>query len=219
MRTQHEPAAAQAAPPRLRDLLFPFTDRAYRKMLAYRGAWGTATGLTASASAVFVLEKLGLGFSGVAGYAATATALRVMTTPRWGRLLDRVGCRAVLVACTLGAAASSLSWVVATAGSAWIIGIDALACGLLLGGQELAVFALPLAATTAPRRPHFAAASVMVGGVAHGLATLVGGALAHVVTLRTLLALGVVLRIGAAVLAMAVEKPRSQRATALRSRA
>lgn len=215
MSKQHDPAEgvlATADPPALREAALPFADRGYRKLLAYRTAWGIATGLTASITAVFTLEALGLGFFGVATYAAVVAGLRVATTPLWGRTLDRVGGRPVLVICSLGAAVSSLAWVGATAGAAWLIWLDAIVCGLLLGGQELAVFTLPLATAPSRRRPLFAAASVMVGGVAYGLASVAGGALASSMSIRTLLLLSAAWRVVATVLATRIDEPRGRRA-------
>ncbi len=215
MSRQHDPAIEeQASSPRptLRDAAIPFADHAYRRLLAYRAAWGIATGLTASLAAVFTLQALGLGFFGVATYAAVIAGLRVVTTPLWGRTLDRAGGRPVLVICSLGAAASSLAWVGATTGAAWLIWIDAIVCGLLLGGQELAVFTLPLAAAPSERRPLFAAASVMVGGVAYGAASVVGGALATSMSVRTLLLVSVGWRVLATLLATRVDEPRGRRA-------
>jgi len=214
MARQHDPAAdAQTCsePPALREMASPFADSSYRKLLGYRAAWGVATGLTASLSAVFTLQALGLGFFGVATYAAVVAGLRVVTTPLWGRMLDRMGGRPVLVVCSLGAAASSLAWVGATTGAAWLIWVDALVCGLLLGGQELAVFTLPLAAAPSERRPQFAAASVMVGGVAYGLSSVAGGALTTSMSVRTLLLVSAAWRFFATVLATRLHEPRDRR--------
>jgi MFS family permease len=206
MSKQHDPPAVER-PPRLSDVVLPLSDRAYRKLLAYRAAWGAATGLTASLSAVLTLKALGLGFFGMASYAAVIAGLRVTTTPLWGRTLDRVGARPVLVLCSFGAAVSSVSWVGATSGAAWLIGVDAVVCGLLLGGQELAIFTLPLSSAPSERRPLFAAASVMVGGVAFGLASVVGGALEGPLPARTLLLLSAGLRLAATFVASRLEEP------------
>lgn len=111
----------------------------------------------------------------------------------------------MLVACSFGAALSSLAWVFATQGSAWLITVDAVVSGLLLGGQELAVFTLPLAAAPSGRRPLYAATSVMVGGVAYGVASVVAGALADVVPFRTILVAAAVWRLLAAVVATGIE--------------
>jgi hypothetical protein len=204
MLRQHDPRSPTLAPT-LQDFARPIADRAFRKLLAYRAAWGIATGLGASVSAIFMLRALGLGFLGVAMYSAGVAALRVVTTPLWGRTLDRAGGRRVLVACSFGAAISSLAWVFATQGSTWLIAVDALVSGLLLGGQELAVFTLPLSTAPDGRRPLYAAACVMVGGITYGLASVASGALAQAVPLRTILVASVVARVLAAVVATGVE--------------
>jgi MFS family permease len=214
MSRQHDPmiddALPEAEPPRLSEAALPFADRGYRKLLAYRAAWGIATGLTASIAAVLTLEALGLGFFGVATYAAVVAGLRVATTPLWGRALDRMGGRPVLVVCSLATAVSSLAWVGATTGAAWLIWVDALVCGLMLGGQELAVFTLPLATAPSHRRPLFAAASVMVGGVAYGVSSVAGGALTSSMSVRALLLVSAVWRMVATVLATRLDERRGR---------
>jgi len=210
MLRQHD-VPSPTAVPRPRDFATPVRDRAYRKLLAYRGAWGIATGLGASLSAVFMLRALGLGFVGVATYASVVAVLRLITTPMWGRTLDRAGGRRVLVACSFGAAVSSLAWVFATPTSVWLIAFDAVVSGLLLSGQELAVFTLPLSSAPSASRPVYAAASVMVGGIAYGVASVGAGALASVVSWRTLLLAAAVWRVVAAVVATTIEDQRAAR--------
>jgi MFS family permease len=200
MSRQHDPPRTETRP-RLADLTLPVADRGYRRLLVYGGSWGIATGLTASISAVLTLRALGLGFSGIAIHAATVAVLRVVTTPLWGRTLDRVGARPVLIVCTFGAALSSLSWLGLSWGLPWLIGIDALITGLLLGGQELAFFTLPLAAAPSGHRPLFTAASLTVCGVAYGLSSIAGGLLAGATSFSMLLLLSAVWRLVAGIVA------------------
>jgi hypothetical protein len=209
MSRQHDPPRTET-PPRLADVTLPLADRAYRRLLAYGAAWGIATGLTASISAVLTLRALGLGFSGIAIYAATVALLRVVTTPLWGRTLDRIGGRRVLVLCSFGAALSSLSWLGVSWGLPWLIGIDALVSGLLLGGQELAFFTLPLAAAPSDRRPLFVAASLTVSGVAYGLSSVAGGVLAGSLSLSTLLLFSTSWRLIAAIVAYRLRRDTLQ---------
>jgi MFS family permease len=204
MLRQHDPPTRTLAP-ELRDFARPVSDRSFRKLLGYRAAWAIATGLGASLSAIYMLRSLGLGFAGVAVYSAGIAVLRVVTTPLWGRMLDRAGGRRVLVACSFGAALSSLAWVFATQGSTWLIAVDALVSGLLLGGQELAVFTLPLAAAPQGRRPLYSATSVMVNGVAYGLASVAAGALAEAVSFRLILVAAAAWRLVAALVATGVD--------------
>lgn len=217
MMRQHDPPTPTSAP-RIRDFARPIADRAFRKLLTYRAAWGIATGIGASLSAIYMLRALGLGFVGVALYSAGVAVLRVLTTPLWGRMLDRAGGRRVLVACSFGAALSSLAWVFATQGSAWLIAVDALVSGLLLGGQELAVFTLPLAAAPSARRPLYAATSVMVGGIAYGGASVAAGALAEAVSFGTILVAAAVWRLLATAIATGLDDGSSPDAAEVATR-
>lgn len=202
---QHDTPRADR-PLRVADLAMPLADRAYRKLLAYGAAWGIATGLTASITAALTLRALALGFSGIAIYAATIAVLRVATMPLWGRALDRIGGRPVLVLCSFGAAWSSLSWIGVTCGLPWMIGIDAIVSGLLLGGQELAFFTLPLATAPSAQRPLFAAATLTVSGVAYGLSSVIGGVLSGSLSLGALLLLSTGWRLIAAFVASRLDR-------------
>ncbi len=204
MSKQHDPPGA-AAPHRWGDLTLPIADRAYRRLLFYGASWGVATGLTASLAAGLTLRTLGLGFSGIAIYAAAVASLRVATAPSWGRLIDRIGARRVLVVSTFGAMLGSIAWLGPGWGMPWLIGVDAVVSGLLLGGQELAFFTLPLAAAPRRHRPLFTAASVTVSGLAYGLASIAGGLLAGHLPFYTLLLLSAGWRLMAGLLALRIE--------------
>ena len=57
-------------------LAIPIADPGCRKLLAYGAAWGIATGLAASSSAVLTFNVVGLGFSGIAIYTVVVALLR-----------------------------------------------------------------------------------------------------------------------------------------------
>ena len=82
-------------------------------------------------------------------YTAVLAGARVFATPLWGRVLDRIGARPVLVVCSVGSALVSTLWMLAAPARLWPIALDAMLSGVLLGGQGLAAFAIPL--SVAPR--------------------------------------------------------------------
>jgi hypothetical protein len=203
MSRQHE--SPQAVPsPQLGELRLPFAHPVYRELLVYRAAWGLATGLAASVSAVYLIEGLGLGFLGVAGYGALVAALRVATASLWGRTLDRAGPGRVLVACSFGAAGASALWIGGIGGRPWLIALDAVLSGVLLGGQELAAFTLPLSGAPPAKRHLFIAWSMAIGGVAYGLACAAGGALASCTSTRAVVVASVGARLLAATTALRI---------------
>jgi MFS family permease len=188
-------------PPRIADLLLPLAHPSCRRLLVYSAAWGIATGLAASRAASLTVHALGLGLSGLAAYAVVIALLQVVTAPFWGRALDRYGATRVLVISSTITAACSLSWLGVCTGIPWLVGFDAVIAGLVVGGQELALFTLPLAIGPSATRPLFAAASLTARGVAFGLAAVAGGLLSNVVSLFTLLSLSIGWRVLAAVAA------------------
>jgi hypothetical protein len=102
----------------------------------------------------------------------------------------------------------SIAWLGPECGVPWLIGIDALVSGLLLGGQELAFFTLPLAVAPRERRPLFAAASLTVSGLAFGLASIAGGILVGHLSFQALLVFSVAFRLFAGLLALRIDPMR-----------
>jgi MFS family permease len=177
MKKQHDPRQSAPAPPAARDLAEPFTHAPSRRILTYQAAWNLALGLTASLTAVYMLKTLKVGFTGMAIYAAVLAGARVFATPLWGRVLDRIGARPVLVVCSVGSALASALWMIAVPGRIWPIALDAVINGVLLAGQGLASFAIPLAVAPKASRSVLLSAFVMAGGLAFGLGSIAGGAL------------------------------------------
>jgi Na+/melibiose symporter-like transporter len=217
MRRQHDPHASTPAAPAARDLAEPFTHPPSRRILSYQAAWNLALGLTASLAAVYMLKTLRIGFTGMAVYTAVLAGARMVATPLWGRVLDRLGARPVLVVCTVGSALASALWILAAPGRLWPIAVDAVLSGILLGGQGLAAFAVPLAVAPKASRTMVLSAFVMAGGLAFGLGSIAGGAvvtslpaLIPALGVRALFAASASGRLLAALLAHRIVEPGAQ---------
>lgn len=178
MRLQHDPPGGPLPVVAWRQLLLPFRDRTARRLLEVQGAWFGAVGLTASLTVYVMLKTLQVGFAGLSLYTATIALMRVISAPLWGRVLDRRGARGILVKTSLGVAAFSAVWLWAAPGRIWLVAVDAVVSGALLGGHELALFTLPLTIAPRPSRAVYMAAFVMASGIAFGVASMLGGALA-----------------------------------------
>lgn len=176
MSKQHEPGNEHTEPMRFRDMLAPLRDTSSRRLLGYQILWNAAVGLTVSVVAVYMLRVLHFGFVGVGIYNAIFAGARIVSAPFWGRAVDRVGSRPVMMMCALGVALSSSLWMFAVPGWFWFIAIEAVLSGLLMAGHEIALFALPLAIAPRKERPVHLAAYQMVAGLAFGLASIGGGA-------------------------------------------
>jgi MFS family permease len=220
MARQHDPAPGGSAfrldfaPARV-----PLRDPRARRVLLYQVGWNASVGLSAPYFALHMLQNLRMTFVVMALYSAMVAAVRVLTGPLWGKLIDRVGAQPVVLACSLGLSLVPLIWLFPTADMLWPLVFDVLLAGSLWSGHGLAVFALPL--TVAPRkgRPFYLAAFSTAGGLAYAAASALGGGLASAlpgeftlgrhawVNLQVLFVLSSVARIAAAFLATRIIEP------------
>src|SRR5216684_1833057 len=228
LRRQHEPRAHLVPPePTLADALRPWTEPAARGALTFHIAWAAACGLAAAFYPIHMIANLRMGFACMALYNGAIAAVRMLTAPLWGRALDRVGARPVLVACCFGLSVSPVIWLFPREDVLWPLALDAVLCGVLLAGQGLASFSLPLNLSSRGTRPFHLAAFAAAAGIATGLASAAGGALAHVLPAhvgflgRTLVGsqllflMGGGLRLCAAVLALRIVEPGARPVQAL----
>jgi len=228
LRRQHEPRAHLVPPePTLAEALRPWTEQSARGALTFHMSWAAATGLAAAFYPIHMIANLRMGFACMALYNGAIAAVRMLTAPLWGRALDRVGARPVLVACCFGLSVSPVIWLFPREDLLWPLALDAVLCGVLLAGQGLASFSLPLNVSSRGTRPFHLAAFAAAAGVATGLFSALGGALANalpghvgfagrsLVGAQLLFLLGGGLRLCAAVLALRIEEPGARPVQAL----
>jgi MFS family permease len=219
LRRQANVDEAPPALPRARDLVQPWTDPRARRALAFHVAWAAASGVAAAFYPIHMIGNLRMGFARMSLYTSSLAALRIVTAPLWGRAIDRAGTRPVLVACCFGLSVSPAVWLFAQSDCLWPLAIDAVLCGVLLAGQSLASFNLPISLSSREGRPFQLAAFAAAGGAATGLASAAGGALAHwlpfslriagqtACTAQILFLVGGGLRLFAAGLALRIDEP------------
>jgi MFS family permease len=220
MLRQHDPVlASDGPPPSLARALAPFRDPAVRGLLKYVVSWNLAVGVAGSFFALHMLKNLRMGFALVALHGATLAVARVLAAPLWGRLIDRLGARPVLIACAFGVSAVPLIWLFPTPSFLWPLALDAVTAGVMWGGHNLAMFVLPLTATPKRGRPYYIAAIATAGGFTFSIATACAGALAQHLPeqamvlghpfhgLQLLFTVSAVLRFGAAFSAFKINEP------------
>jgi len=163
----------------VRAMVAAVRDPAARPFLRYQVAWNAAIGVSASFFAVFMVQDLKLGFALIALHGVAVAGMRVLVSPHWGRLIDRVGARPVLVLCSFALPVVPLVWLLPTPRMVFFpLALDVLLAGSLWAGHVLAVFELPLATAPRDRRPYYLAAYSTAGGLAFAAASVVGGLLA-----------------------------------------
>lgn len=210
MARQHEaPPDPSARPPTLRDALAPLSDRAARAFIEYQAAWHLASGLTVGFFAVYLLEVLHTGFVGVALHGFVMALARMLAAPHWGRAIDRAGARVVLAWATAGTALLPALWVAATPSFLAPLVLDAIAGGVLLGGQSLAALAIPMTFGRRRDRPYYVASFALTAAPSFAVGAAAAGALLAWIPLRALFLIAVVARVGVAARAFAtLDQPR-----------
>jgi MFS family permease len=223
---QHDPSPehGRAALPTLAQALRPFRDPEARGFLVYQLAWNGAVGLAASYFALHMLRNLGMGFTLMAVHGAAVAGMRMVAAPLWGRAIDRVGARPVLLFCSFGVSVIPLLWLFPTKDMLLLpLAVDVVLSGILWGGHGVAAFALPLSVAPRSGRPFYLAAFAMTGGVAFTLATVAGGLLVQALPdrfvlfdrplhdLHVLFLLTSVCRVGAATWGLRIVEPGARR--------
>jgi MFS family permease len=176
MASQHEPPHV-VQQPSLRALWSPWLHAPTRRLVAYSAGWNGAIGLSSGFFLLFMLRDLRMDYTLVAVHGLVGAAARIAVAPAWGRAIDHVGARRVLVVCTTVVATIPLWWLLPTPDQLWPVFLDAVLTGVFWGGHNLAMFHLPLSLTPQDGRARHLALLSAAGGVVFTLSGLLGGGL------------------------------------------
>jgi MFS family permease len=180
LRRQYEPAPANtlAEPGGLAALVACLRDRAVRPFLWYQLAWNAAVAAVGGFISFHMLVNLQMTFAMVAAHGVAVAVVRIIAAPLWGRAVDRLGARPVLVLCSFGVAGVPAIWMFPTPERLWPIALEAVLAGVLWGGHGIA--AVDLSVGLAPRsgRPFYLAAFATAGGLGFAAASILAGLLA-----------------------------------------
>jgi MFS family permease len=172
----HDPAAHRVAQDTsVAAMLRPFLDARVRPFLTYQAVWNFAVALASTFIPIFMVQNLHMSFSLVAVHASTLALFRIIASPLWGRVMDKVGARPVLVLCSFGICALPFIWLFPTEGRIWPVFIDAVVSGTLWAGHAVAIFSLPFNLAPKDGRPFYLGAFTAVGGLFFALASTLGG--------------------------------------------
>lgn len=175
---QHAPHKHEPTPISFRAMLKPFFDPATRPLLVYMMGWNAAVALAAVFIPVLMITYLKMNFILIAVHGVATAFFRVSTSSLWGRALDRLGARPILVFCSFGLAAIPFIWLIPHPGFLWPVVLDAALGGSLWAGHAIAVFSLPLTVAPKKGRPYYLAAFTASGGICYALTAIGGGAIA-----------------------------------------
>jgi hypothetical protein len=176
---QHEPAAGrEGGTPGWGSVRTALGDLRARPFLHYQLAWNAAVGISATFFAYHLLTNLRAGFLVVAAHGVGVAIVRIASARLWGRAVDRIGARPVLICCSFGISVVPAIWLLTSPDRLWPIAMEAVISGFLWGGHGIA--ALDLTIGLAPRtgRTFYLAVFATAGGIGFGVASVLAGQLA-----------------------------------------
>ena len=220
---QHDPARAHAPErPDWRVLIRVARAPQAWSFLRYLLSWNSAVALSASFFSLHMLVNLQTGFALAALHGVGVATVRIISAPLWGRAVDRLGARPVLVLCSFGIASVPAIWLFVTPAFLWPLALEAAVAGALWGGHGIAAMDLTVKLSPGPERPFYLAMFAAASGLGFAVAAAVAGLLAsHLparfellgetwANLHVLFLLSALARLVAAVPALRIQEPGAQ---------
>ncbi|HEU5193148.1 MAG TPA: MFS transporter [Methylomirabilota bacterium] len=149
-----------------------------RAFVRYLLGWNAAVALSASFFSLHMLTNLQTGFGLAALHGVAVAAVRIVSAPLWGRAVDHLGARPVLIFCSFSIAAVPAVWLFATPAFLWPLAIEAVLAGALWGGHGIAVMDLTVNLSRHSERPFYLAVFATAGGLGFAVSAVLAGLLA-----------------------------------------
>ena len=175
MRRQHDPG--HEPEPRIdwHRMVRPLREKAMQRLISTIVPWNVGVGLSSSMFTFFMLDDLRMGFALMAAREATTLSVRTLVSPLWGRAIDRVGSRPVLVACSFFITVIPFVWMLAAPDRIWPVFFDSFCSGILWAGHNLATMQMPVSLAPQGRRSWHVASFYACSGLAYATGAILGG--------------------------------------------
>ena len=135
-----------------RQLLQPFSDPNFRRLLVYGSWWMLAIGIGAPFWGPYMLKNLGMSMVELQIYGIVTSVTSFLALRFWGRFVDRFGNKSAMRICILMGGLNPLVWLFVHPGNIWILYLEAASCGVMWSGANLVGFNLVLAIAPTDRR-------------------------------------------------------------------
>lgn len=153
-------------------------DRAIWPFLRYLLGWNAAVGLSASFFSFHMLVNLKTGFVLAALHGVVVAIMRIAAARAWGRAVDRLGARPVLILCSFSIATVPAIWLFVTPDFLWPLALEAVLAGVLWGGHGIAAIDLTIHLSPRRERAFYVAVFAAAGGLGFAVASIGAGLVA-----------------------------------------
>ena len=150
----------------------------HRRVFAFFSAWNVALGVAVPFWAKYMERDLGMSTAAIGVQGTVGLLVGAAFAPAWGRAIDRVGLRPVLLMNACAIAGIPFLWIFARPGRVFPVWIDSVAVGIFWTGFNLAALNVPLSCAPPRGRATFLGVFAALTGLAMGGACILGGAIA-----------------------------------------
>lgn len=142
-------------------------------------AWCFTANLCGPYLSRYSMNEMGLSFTQMMVFGtAAASVATILVMSRWGRALDRFGCRSVMLTAGVAASLTDGFYLLSVPGSVWPVLLRNFAGAMFWSGTNLSANSMQLSASPDEARPSYIAVFACVTALAGtALGTLAGGAL------------------------------------------
>lgn len=163
----------------LRQLASPLRDKRYRNLLKTFFIWNFAVGISAAFFAPHMINNLEMSFTLISIYSSIAALVAIALNKPWGVLIDRFGCRPVVIICSFAISFVPLIWLLPGKNTIWILFPEVIFSGAFWSGFNLAAFNMPIAYSPREDRIIYLGVFSVLTGLGFFIASILGGLLAH----------------------------------------
>jgi len=164
----------------LRQMTRPLKDNRYRYLLKTFFIWNFGVGISAAFFAPHMINNLGMSFTLISLYSSIAALVAIALNKPWGALIDRFGCRPVIIICSFAIALVPLIWLLPRKDMIWILLPEVIFSGAFWSGFNLAAFNMPIAYSPREDRIVYLAVFSVLTGLGFFAASILGGLLAQI---------------------------------------
>jgi len=158
----------------------PLKDVRYRNLLKTFFVWNIAVGISAAFFAPHMINNLEMSFTLISIYSSIAALVAIGLNKPWGVLIDRFGCRPVVIICSFAISFVPLIWLLPGKNTIWILFPEVIFSGAFWSGFNLAAFNMPIAYSPREDRIIYLGVFSVLTGLGFFIASIMGGLLAHI---------------------------------------
>ena len=175
----------------IKSITAPFRNRNYSRVLHLLLFWGFTSNMVIPFFAVYMLKRLGLPLSWVIGLSILSQLFMILFIRVWGRLVDRLGSKAIFSVCISLFLLVVFGWIFTTMPERYVLTIPLLIilhilAGIALGGMGVTVQTMRLKLSPQGEATSYLAGATLALSLGAALGPLFGGLLADFFSTRQL---------------------------------